>query len=204
MNTRRRPNDQQLDDMIASARPDAWPGGSPPDTNPRVEAFLKEQSMSTTSSKTLKRSTIALIAVGVLGAGGLAAAVTHRIMSHRATIITDDGTEYQVELLDTPEGAAGTWEMEDGTVYGINMIEEGGQQKSVTVDIDSPKGGTSTVIFEDGTAPSVITAPEQKAQIFIGSSDDKPAGTFIDENGNSFEVDQDAVDSWVEDNASDD
>lgn len=181
MNTRRLLNDQQLDDMIASARPDAWPGGSPPDTNPRVEAFLKEQSMSATSSKTLKRSTIALIAVGVLGAGGLAAAFTHQIMSRRAVVITDDGTEYQVELLDSPEGASGTFVTDDGTVYGINMLDEGSDQRSVTVDIEGASSGTSTVT--------------------IGND---AAGTFTDENGNTFEVDQDAVDSWVEDDASDD
>eukprot|EP00913_Durusdinium_trenchii_P006417 g6029.t1 len=183
----------------------AWPDGSPPDTNPRVEAFLKEQAMSSSKTKTLKRSTIAIIAAGVLGGGSLAAAVTHRIMSHRATIITDDGTEYQVELLDTPEGAAGTWEMEDGTVYGINMIEEGGEQKSVTVDIDSPKGGTSTVILNDGELkPKVTVAPGQKAQIFVGESDGAPAGAFIDDDGNTFEVDQDAIDTWVQDEDADD
>ncbi len=194
--------DARLERMLRAASPGAWPG---PDTNPRVEHFLKEQSMSNGTRSGLSRGAVALIAAGVLGAGGLAAAVTHQVMSRRATIITDDGSEYQVELLDTPEGAAGSWQMEDGTVYGINMIENG-ENKEVTVDVESPTGGTSTVILDNGIAPTVKTNPGQKAVVRVreGAGEGK-GGAFIDEDGNVFEVDQDAVDSWVQDeDASDD
>ena len=194
MNRRHRPTDTRLDSMLDRARLPAWPDGSPPDTNPRVEAFLKEQSMSSTHKPGLKRSTIAIIAAGVLGGGGLAAAVTHQIMSRRATIITDDGSEYQVELLDSPEGASGRFVTDDGSVYGINMIEEG-DQKRVTVDVESTKGGTSSIRLDNGMTPTVLTNPGQKASISV--SEGKPAGIFIDEDGNTFEVDQGAVDGWV-------
>jgi len=197
MSTRNRPTDERLDEMLGSARLGAWPDGSPPDTNPRVEAFLKEQSMSTNHKPTLKRSTIALIVAGVIGGGGLAAAVTNQILSRRATIITDDGSEYHVELLDTPEGAGGTWEMDDGTVYGINMIESG-DQKEVTVDIDSPTGGTTTVMLDNGMTPTVKTAPGQKASISVQEVPAETRAVFIDEDGVEHAVDASAAETWVQ------
>jgi len=193
--------DDGIERMLGGVRRRAWPG---PDHSDRVDAFLKEQAMSSGRNHTLGRTAIALIVAGALGGGVVGAAVTHQVMSRRATIITDDGTRYDVELTETPEGAAGSWQMEDGTVYGINMIENG-QGREMTVDIDSPKGGESTIMM-DGAAPRVLVAPGQKASISVQEA--KPAGkaTFIDENGVEHEVDPAAVGGWVqtEDAAADD
>ncbi len=199
--TSARITDARLDEMLDRARRSAW---TAPDTNPRVERYIKEKSMAANSRQILSRGSIALIVAGALCGGGVAAAVTHQIMSRRATIITDDGSVYNVELLDTPEGAAGSWTMEDGTVYGINMIEDG-EMSEVTVDVESPEGGTSTIMLDNGLTPKVLTAPGQKAQIRVQEIPEGAAGVFIDEDGNTFEVDESAIDTWApDDDASED
>lgn len=189
--------EHRLDELLAGVRAHAWTG---PDHSTRVDSFLQEQAMRQDTKRHLSRTTIALIIAGVVGGGAVAAAVTHEIMSYRAKIIADDGTEYNVELAPTPEGAAGTFVTEDGTVYGINMAEDGAGQRSVTVDVDSAVGGTSTVILPDGSSPSVLVAPGQKATIHMGTA---PTGAkFIDENGVEHEVPLDAADNWTSDEGS--
>lgn len=156
----------RMDELLDRARQRAWEG---PDRSPRVEEFLRGIVMQTRSKFTLTRTALILIGVGALAGGSLAAAVTHTILNHRATIITDDGAQYDVELLETADGASGTFVTDDGSVYDIDMVESDGQ-KEVTVNIDSTTGGASTVILEDGSAPSVLTAPGQPATITITES----------------------------------
>lgn len=196
MKKRNGPTDAELDAMLAGARLPSWPEGRTPDINPRVEAFLKEQRMSSTNKPGLKRSTIALIGAGVLGGSGLAAAVTHQIMSRRATMVLEDGSAYEVELLESPNGASGTFVGEDGTVYGIELIEAGEGERRVSVEADSPEGGTTSVIIQDEGAarPRMMRAAGPDAK---GS-----AGVFVDEAGNRVEVDGSAIEGWVSDEAS--
>jgi hypothetical protein len=172
MRTRAHPTndgaDRRMNELLERARGRAWPG---PDQSPRVEEFLRGMNMHARPKFTLTRSALILVGIGAVAGGSLAAAVTHTIMNRRAVLITDDGSRYDLELVESGEGASGTFVAEDGTVFGVNTAETGGQQQ-VTVDVNSPNGGTSTVILDDGSAPSVLTEPGQDAQIRIT----KPAG----------------------------
>ncbi len=154
--------ERRMNDLLAQASRQAWTG---PGHSPRVEEHLKGITMKAHPKHTLTRSALILLGVGAVAGGSLAAAVTHQVLTRRATVIAPDGTQYDVELTETPDGAAGTFVTDDGTVYGIEMVEVGAQ-KNVTVDVNSPTGGTSTVIV-DGAAPKVTTAPGQTARIEI-------------------------------------
>lgn len=156
--------DTRMNELLARARRRTWTGR---DQAPRVEEHLKGITMKTQPKFTLTRNAMILIGVGVVATGSLAAAVTRTILSHRVTIITDDGQQYDGELSETPDGASGTFVADDGSIYQIDMTEQNGQ-KNVTVDINSPTGGTSTVILDNGAAPTVLTAPGQPARITIG------------------------------------
>lgn len=155
--------DSELDARLAAARIRAWPG---PDHSPRVDTHLKGIAMKQHARSALTRPAILLFAFGALAGGGVAAAVTHTVMTRRAVLVTDDGTRYDVQLRESPDGASGTFVTDDGSVFGIDLIEQGGMQQ-VTVDVTAPEGGTSTVILEDGTAPSVSTLPGETARIEI-------------------------------------
>ena len=155
--------ERRLDELLDRARRRAWTGAG---QSPRVEDYLRGIAMNTRPRFTLSRSVLLLVGVGVLAGGSLAAAVTHTIMNRRAVLITDDGTRYDVELLESADGASGTFVTDDSSVFGIDMIEQGGG-KHVSVEVNSPTGGTSTVVLEDGTAPRVTTAPGQTARITI-------------------------------------
>lgn len=164
-----RVTEDRMDELLGRARCRDWSGS---DRSPRVEAFLKGVAMKTQSKFTLSRTVLLLIGVGALAGGSLAAAVTHQIISRRAVLVTDDGTRYEIELLETPEGAAGSFVTDDGSVYGVEMVEQGGQ-KQMTVDIDSVSGGMTTVELDNGMKPRVLTAPGQKATISISESADE-------------------------------
>ena len=164
--------DQQLEELLAQANQRQWAG---PDHSPKVDHYLKGLTMKSQPNRLLSHSALILLGVGALAGGSLAAAVTHTIMSRRAVLITQDGARYDVELLETPDGASGTFVTDDGSVFDIDMVEQGAQQH-VTVDVKSPTGGTSTVILDNGIAPSVLTEPGQTARIEIGqSNDEKPS-----------------------------
>lgn len=188
-------NDQtehRIDELLSGVRELAWTG---PGHSNRVDTFLQEQAMHQHTKRNLSRTAIALIAAGVVGGGAVAAGITHQIMTHRAKIIADDGTEYNVELAPTPEGAAGTFVTDDGTVYGINMAEDGAGERTVTVDVDSAAGGTSTIILDDDTRPSMTVAPGEKASLRMGTVPTK--ARFIDEDGVEHEVDAEAATAWI-------
>lgn len=172
MNRERRPNDDagdRMNELLDLARRRAWEG---PDHSPRVEAFLRGIKMNAKPKVTFSRSVLLLVGVGALAGGSLAAAVTHTIMNRRATLITDDGKQYDVELVEGADGAAGTFVAEDGTVFQIEAVDEGGQSQ-VTVDVNAPNGGMSTVILDDGTAPRVLTNPGETATITIQKNDEE-------------------------------
>lgn len=166
--------DQQLDELLTQAHQRQWAG---PDHSPKVDRYLhsKGLTMKSQPNRFLSHSALILLGVGAIAGGSLATAVTHTIMSRNATIITEDGTQYNVELLETPDGASGTFVTDDGSTFDIDMVDQG-DQKHVTVDVNSPNGGTSTIILDDGMAPSISTEPGQTASFEIGSPDDeKPA-----------------------------
>jgi hypothetical protein len=165
--------EHRMNEMLDQARRQAWTG---PDQSPRVEAHLKGITMKAHPKFTLTRNALILLGISVVAGGSLAAAVTHTVLSQRATIIADDGTRYDVELAETPDGASGTFTTDDGATYGIEMVE-GEEQQTISVDVNSPNGGTTTVILDDGSAPSVLTEPGQAARIEISedtASQDSP------------------------------
>ena len=172
--------EHRMNELLAQASRRAWTG---PDRSPRVEEHLKGLSMKSHHKVTLTRSALILIGLGAVAGGSLAAAVTHQVLTRRATLIADDGTQYDVELTETPDGAAGTFVTDDGTVYGIEMVESGAQNQ-VTVDVNSPNGGMSTVILDNGVAPSILTAPGQTARIQITEdvSDDDTSDDGVNES----------------------
>ena len=188
---------ERMDQLLGEVRGRAWPG---PDHGDRVEAFLSERVMRNANGGMFGRASLVLALGAFVGGGAVAAAVTHQIMSQRARITTDDGRSYDVELLPTPEGAGGTFVAEDGTVYGINMTEQGGGQRSVTVDMDAVQGGTSTVTVDGVASPSMRLAPGQSGSISV-----EPArrAVFTDESGVQHEVDPSAVEGWTGEGASD-
>ena len=159
--------DHRMNQLLDQARRRTWTGS---DHSPRVEERLKGITMNTQSKLPRSRSALILLSVGVVAAGSLAAAVTQNLMGRRATLITDDGTQYDVELFEGADGASGTFVAEDGTIFEIEAVDGEGQ-KNVTVDINSPAGGTSTVIL-DGAAPRVTTLPGQTARIEVSSQPD--------------------------------
>lgn len=165
--------DRELDQHLATARQRAWSG---PNRSPRVESHLKGIAMKHPPRPVISRTAMLLFALGAVTAGGVAAAVTHTVMSRRAVLVTGDGTMYEVQLNEVPGGASGTFVTDDGSVFGIEMIEQEGMER-VTVDVTAPVGGTSTVILDDGAAPSVTTLPGQTARIIM----QKPAAPPTDE-----------------------
>lgn len=186
--------DHRMNQLLDQARRRTWTG---PDHSPRVEERLKGITMNTQPKLPRSRSALILLSVGVVAAGSLAAAVTHNIMGRRATLITDDGTQYDVELLENGQGASGTFIADDGTVFDIEMVDGEGQ-KNLTVDINSPAGGTSTVIL-DGAAPRVTTLPGQTARIEISSQPDDQSqaadgNTAADSKTDEAATDKDATD----------
>jgi hypothetical protein len=168
--------ERRMNELLAQASRQAWTG---PDHSPRVEEHLKGITMKSQPKLSVSRTAMLLIGIGALAGGSLAAAVTHQVLTRRATLIAPDGAQYDVELSETADGAAGTFIADDGTVFGIEMVE-GASQKNLTVDINSPTGGTSTVIV-DGVAPRVTTLPGQTARIQIGETTDDDADDHPDD-----------------------
>lgn len=158
----------RMNELLDQACRRAWEG---PDQSPRVEAFLRGIKMNAKPKLTFSRSVLLLIGVGTLAGGSLAAAVTHTLMSRHATLITDDGKQYNVELLEGSDGASGRFVADDGTVFEIDAVDGAGQSQ-VTVDVTEPQGGTSTVELDDGSRPTVRTAPGQTATIRISKPTD--------------------------------
>lgn len=163
--------DQQLDELLAHAHKHEWAG---PDHSPKVDQYLKGLTMKPQPSRFLSHSALILLGVGALTGGSLAAAVTHTIMSRHAVIVTQDGTLYDIELLETPNGASGNFIADDGTAFDIDVVDQD-EMQHVTVDINSPNGGISTVILDNSKA-SVLTEPGQTARIEINQVDvEKPS-----------------------------
>jgi hypothetical protein len=156
-----------MNELLDRARRRAWEG---PDHSPRVEEHLRGTKMHAQSKHGPSRLILLLIGVGVVAGGSLAAAVTHTLLNRRATLVTSDGKRYDVELLGSPDGASGTFIADDGTVFGIEMVEEG-DRSQVTVGVTSPNGGMSSVILDDGTQPRVLTKPGETATIKIETTD---------------------------------
>jgi hypothetical protein len=160
--------DQQLDELLDQANQREWTG---PDHSPQFGHYLKGLTMKSQRTRILSHSALILLGVGALAGGSIAATVTHSIMSQRAVLTTEDGTQYHVELSDSPEGASGSFVTDDGTVYGVDMVEDG-EQQHVTLDVDSSNGGTTTMTFESDVDTSSSTDPGQTASFEIDPSNE--------------------------------
>jgi len=110
------------------------------------------------NGKTLSRTTIGAIAIALLGGGALATAVTYSVMTQRATLVTEDGSQYEVDLLPSPEGASGKFVADDGTVYGIEMVE--GETRRTRVDVEAADDVDTTVSMEDPGFRARVKVPE--------------------------------------------
>jgi hypothetical protein len=141
------PENQRVERLLEPITHTQWNG---PDRHPVVEQRIKEKTMKR-SKLSVGRTGIALIALGVFGGGALATAVTVRVMAQRATLITSDGQEHQVELVPDGQGATGSFVADDGTVYGINVLEDedgNTQQMSVFVTNTDTDPGETTVTLD--------------------------------------------------------
>ncbi len=164
-----------LDDMLDRVRDRAWTG---PDHNPKVDAFLSEQAM-TKQRKAMSKSTIAIALAALVGGGVVTAAVTTQIMGQRAKIVTDDGTEYDVILSPTTEGAAGTFVTDDGQEFGIDFVA-GDSENTVSVELSSDRDASATVTIPDYAEGGAM---------------------FIDEDGVRHDVSPEAAKNWTTDDA---
>jgi len=167
-------NDQRLSELIGAARSRPWSG---PDHSPRVDAMLSKER--TVSHKKNRTPVIAVLAAATLGGGALAAVVTHQVMTRRAVLVTDDGTEYQVELLESPDGATGRFVADTGEIFHIHAMDEDAMQE-VSVTMEAEKDAGATVMIDGAEAAG-------------------PTGAaFIDENGNKRQIDPSLVPGWNE------
>jgi hypothetical protein len=133
------PENQRVERLLEPIAVAKWNG---PDRHPVVEQCIKEKTMKR-SKLSVGRTGIALIALGVFGGGALATGVTYQIMAQRATIITDDGQEFQVELVPDGQASTGSFVADDGTVYDINVLNDEGGQTQMTVDVTGDGAGGS-------------------------------------------------------------
>jgi hypothetical protein len=133
------PENQRVERLLEPIAVAKWNG---PDRHPVVEQRIKEKTMKR-SKLSVGRTGIALIALGVFGGGALATAVTVRVMAQRATIITDDGQEFEVELVPDGQASTGSFVADDGTVYDINVLNDEGGQTQMTVDVTGDGAGGS-------------------------------------------------------------
>ncbi len=139
--------DKQADRIHRLLRPMAETKWNGPDSHPRVEKLIKEQTMSS-KKFSWSRTSIAIAVCTIVGGGALATVVTQQILAGRATLITEDGSQYDIELVPDGDAATGTFIADDGTVYGINMVQESDGQKQVTVEVSGDSSGSSTVTVE--------------------------------------------------------
>ncbi|MFG0304967.1 MAG: hypothetical protein ACF8Q5_01995 [Phycisphaerales bacterium JB040] len=138
----------RVDEALAAIADQRWSG---PERDERIERLIREvrHMQQDNSNRYSKRAMIAVGVTALLAGGAIAGAVTHQVMSHRAVLVDSDGNEHQVILTPSQDGASGTFVTDDGTVYGIEMVEESAQ-KQLTVDMSGAADGDSaTVTVED-------------------------------------------------------
>lgn len=135
----------ELNEYMRAVRAREWSG---PDQSPEVEAMLtKERQMPT--SRSPRKHTLAIVLAATLTSGALAAAATHHAFSRRVVIETPDGSRYDIELVETPAGAAASFTADDGTRYDVGVDEAIGDHRTITVDTDGPASGAVTVRISD-------------------------------------------------------
>ena len=140
-------NEDRVDMALTAIADQRWSG---PEHDERIEQLIREvQQMKQANGKKFSMGMLVAVGIaGVVGGGAVAGVVTQRIMAQRAILTTEDGTQYEVMLSPTTEGAAGSFITDDGTVYGVDMVQDG-DQKEVTVDVSGEgAGGTSTLTVE--------------------------------------------------------
>ena len=127
-----------------------WSG---PERDERIEQLIREvRQMKQASSRKFSMGMVVAVGIaGVVGGGAVAGVVTQRIMAQRAILTAEDGTQYEVMLSPTTEGAAGSFITEDGTVYGVDMVQDG-DQKEVTLDVsgEGAEGESTITVESDG------------------------------------------------------
>ena len=92
---------------------------------------------------------LAIIIAATLTGGTLATAVTHQALSRRAILETEDGKVYEVELLESREGASGSFFSDDGTEYHVNVLDNAAAGRAISVDVDGPASGEVSVGISD-------------------------------------------------------
>ncbi|MFT5424387.1 MAG: hypothetical protein ACI89L_002182 [Phycisphaerales bacterium] len=134
----------RVDQVLTEIQGQRWSG---PGHDLRIEKLIREvQQMKQASMKRFSVGMLVAVGVaGVLGGGAIAGVVTHRVMAQRALLTGPDGTQYEVMLSPTPEGSAGTLVTDDGTTYGVDVVDEG-EQRTMSVDVSGLESGESETI----------------------------------------------------------
>ncbi len=124
-------NERNMNDLLAQIAAQDWNG---PGTNERVERFILERKHAMSKKQKLIFSGIVLGAS--LISAGVAAAVTHQIVSQRFQIVTDDGKVFEGELITpmTPGNANAKFITDDGSVYELEMDPGTGADTANTGD----------------------------------------------------------------------
>lgn len=141
-------SEDRVDTALSEIQNQRWSG---PERDERIERLIREvsQMKHEQGKKFSKGMLIAVGVAGLVGGGAVAGAVTHQLMAQRAILTTEDGTQYEVMLSPTTEGSAGSFITDDGTVYGVDMVDDG-ENKEVTVDVSGEGAdGTSTITIEE-------------------------------------------------------
>ncbi|PHQ78194.1 MAG: hypothetical protein COB69_10510 [Phycisphaera sp.] len=117
-------NDEQLDTMLASIASQDWNG---PSFNQRVEQEILERE----HAMDIKKRTLwmAGIVVGAsLISAGVAAAVTHRIVTQRVHFVLDDGSTFSGDAIMNADGTSGFVIAGDGVQFEIESQPDTSEQ----------------------------------------------------------------------------
>jgi len=119
-------NDAAVADLLLQIAAEEWNG---PGTNKRVERFLLERKVR--MNKKQKLTVAGIVALSSLLSAGVAAAVTHQIVSYRVQFVTDTGATFEGELITpmNPGNSNATFVTDDGSVYELRM-DSGDAQSS--------------------------------------------------------------------------
>lgn len=111
-------NEQRLDELLAHIAAHDWNG---PGTNKRVDRFILERKHR--MNKKQKLTFAGIVTLTALLSAGVAAAVTHQIVSHRVQFVTDTGETFEGELITpmNPGNSNATFVTDDGSVYELRM-----------------------------------------------------------------------------------
>lgn len=123
-------NDSRLSEAMRAIGTRSWSG---PDHSRKVEAMLSKERTMTTQKKSNKH-TLAFLLIATAGTSALAGAFAHHTLVGRGVMETDDGARYNVEILESPAGANGTFVTDEGVRYHIRT--SGAMESGPTFEAD--------------------------------------------------------------------